>query len=73
MSKTKLWPKPGVLVKDPRTRIPLPAKGGLVDLDGPNRTYWMRRLRDGDLLREAPADAPGTTRRSSRGGSSSGE
>lgn len=40
-----------LLVRDPRTRIPIPADGALVELDQLTR----RRLRDGDLIEAKPA------------------
>jgi len=69
MSKTQCWPKPGVLVKDPDTRQAIPSKGGVVNLDGPHRTYWRRRILDGDLLLEDPTEH---TKARRRGGSSAG-
>ena len=40
-------PKPGMLVRDPVTRQPLPAEGA----DVPEDSYYMRRLVDGDIER----------------------
>lgn len=42
---------PGLLVRDPVSKRPLPAEGGEV----PESTYWLRRLRAGDVV---PCDAP---------------
>lgn len=39
-------PAPGLVVRDPATRQALPAEGAEV----PRNTYWMRRLRDGDVI-----------------------
>src|SRR5688572_11173965 len=39
---------PGSLVRDPVTLEPLPAAGTLK----PETTYWLRRLRDGDVVRD---------------------
>lgn len=55
-------PAPGVKVRDPRSRLPLPETGAEVsDTD----TYWARRLVDGDVVhvetKPAPAAAPKTT------------
>ena len=35
-----------VVVRDPETRRPLAAKGE----EKPKNTYWLRRLRDGDVV-----------------------
>lgn len=44
-------PKAGLLVRDPANRGPLPASGRKV----PQNEYWMRRLRDGDVVEVASA------------------
>jgi hypothetical protein len=44
-------PAAGLLVRDPVNREPLPASGREV----PETDYWMRRLRDGDVVKVAPA------------------
>lgn len=41
---------PGAVVRDPVTRQPLPAKGGIV----PDNVYWTRRLLAGEV---EPAEA----------------
>ncbi len=38
-------PNPGKLVRDPATKIPVPANG----LDVPDSNYWRRRAQDGDI------------------------
>lgn len=47
-------PAPDRLVRDPFTRRPLPAEGCEV----PEESYWLRRLRSGDILKAAPPAAP---------------
>lgn len=39
-------PKIGLVVRDPVSKRPLAAEGGEVAQSG----YWMRRLRDGDVV-----------------------
>lgn len=39
-------PAPGLKVLDPETYIAIPAEG----MDVPATEYWMRRLRDADVL-----------------------
>lgn len=47
-------PAKGLIVRDPRTRQPLPEGGKEV----PDDFYWVRRLRDGDVtLGTAPTAA----------------
>lgn len=48
-----LRPAEGRLVRDPRTREPLPAEGATK----PKDLYWLRRLRDGDVV-EVPQAIP---------------
>jgi hypothetical protein len=38
---------PNAVIRDPHTRLPLPAAGG----DVPENSFWIRRLRDGDVVR----------------------
>jgi hypothetical protein len=38
--------EPGLVIRDPRTRRPLPPQGGPV----PDSSYWRRRLLDGDVV-----------------------
>jgi hypothetical protein len=48
--------RPGLIVRDPQTRIPLPEEGREVD---ENDMFWQRRLRDGDVvLAQAPQPQP---------------
>lgn len=53
----KVKPAPGLLVRDPISRRPLPPEGADVPDDS---TYWVRRLLDGDVLPvvEAPSVTP---------------
>jgi hypothetical protein len=44
-------PKPGLTVRDPITRQPLPAEGAEV----PRDSYWIRRVTDGDVTEEGQA------------------
>lgn len=47
---------PGLVVRDPHSKIPLPAAGASVPDDS---SYWQRRLRSGDVVvAEPPAEAP---------------
>jgi hypothetical protein len=39
-------PKPGLVVRDPISKRPLPAEGAEVPAEG----YWLRRLRSGDVV-----------------------
>lgn len=36
---------PGAIIRDPVTRMPLPAEGGEV----PDNSFWRRRIRGGDV------------------------
>jgi hypothetical protein len=47
-----VYPKPGVLVRDPDKRDLIPEDGRNVDEASP---YWIRRLADEDVTTEAPA------------------
>lgn len=46
MEKIKVKPAPDLQVRDPFTKQPLPADGAEV----PASTYWLRRIKDGDVL-----------------------
>lgn len=52
-----LIPKPGLIVRDPRTKVPLLPEGEMKDWIGPEGRYWRRRANDGDItvLDEKPA------------------
>jgi hypothetical protein len=39
-------PQPGMIVRDPRTKLPLPESGKEV----PSNSYWIRRLKGGDVV-----------------------
>lgn len=43
--KIKIKPRKGLLIRDPKTRNPIPKEGAFVVLD----TFWRRRLADGDV------------------------
>lgn len=47
---------PGAIIRDPVTRMPLPAEGGEV----PDNSFWRRRIRGGDvkLVDESGRSAP---------------
>lgn len=46
MSETiHLIPRPGLTVRDPDNRVPLPPEGA----EKPRNGYWLRRLQDGDV------------------------
>jgi len=55
-----VYPKPGVLVRDPDKHDLLPETGRKVDDASP---YWIRRLADEDITTEAPVAAAVTTPR----------
>ncbi len=38
-------PRPGLTVRDPDNRVPLPPEGA----EKPRTGYWLRRLQDGDV------------------------
>jgi hypothetical protein len=57
MNMLFLIPKEGVRVVEPISHTPLPAEGALVE----ESTYWLRRLRDGDVTAEVPAAKPAKT------------
>jgi hypothetical protein len=46
-------PKPGLKVRDEMSRLHLPEEGKEV----PESSYWLRRLRSGDVTRCEPAAA----------------
>lgn len=49
----KVKPSEGRAVRDPELRDLLPAEGR----DVPRTDYWLRRLRDGDVVEAENADA----------------
>lgn len=52
-----LKPKPGLVVRDPVTKFPLPAEGRDVQMT----SYWQRRLDSGDVEVPPPPAAPAPT------------
>lgn len=44
-------PAPGLVIRDPDLKDLLPEEGREV----PETDYWHRRVRDGDVVQEAPA------------------
>ncbi len=50
-------PESGLRVIDPATRQALPAEGA----DVPRSTYWLRRVREGDVKTAARTRAPAST------------
>ncbi len=55
MANAFLIPKSGHVVRDPRTRMPLPAEGAEVEMG----SFWHRRIADGDVsIRQAKAATP---------------
>lgn len=51
MSEFQKWliPRPGLIVRDPRTKAPLPPQGMFKDWTGPEGRYWRRRVKVGDV------------------------
>ena len=61
-----LRPAAGLRVLDLETREPLPEEGA----QKPKTVYWLRRLRDGDVVEGQPParlEAPATTKRERAG------
>lgn len=49
-----LKPKiPGDVIRDPKTREPLPADGKAVNLSGKEGSFWRRRLADESVIEVA--------------------
>lgn len=46
-----IYPAPGLSVRDPVKKDLLPDKGRTVDDKDP---YWLRRIADGDVVKELP-------------------
>ena len=57
----KLYPKPGLLIRDPAKGDYLPADGRTVELD----IFWRRRLRDQEVTQDAPASSVASSTTSS--------
>jgi hypothetical protein len=51
----KIIPAPGRMTRDPHTMALLPPEGREVK-DGD--VFWLRRLRDGDVIKEPPPEPP---------------
>lgn len=51
-------PLEGLLVRIPRTRVPLPQAGALVPLVGSEGNFWRRRLNDGTVVEATPPVKP---------------
>jgi hypothetical protein len=47
MAKEFLKPRPGLIVRNPLTKEPLPADGAEVVMS----SYWRRRIQDGDAVK----------------------
>lgn len=47
---------PNAVIRDPHTRQVLPAEGG----DVPETSFWIRRLRAGEVVRVESAEPTGT-------------
>ena len=45
---------PNAVIRDPHTKVPLPAEGGEV----PETSYWIRRLTAGEVVRIDEPAAP---------------
>lgn len=50
MESAFLMPNKGLMVRDPKTKEPLPAGGIIKTMIGPEGRYWRRRLRDGSVI-----------------------
>jgi len=50
-----LVPLKGLLIRDPMSYEPLPAKGMLKPMRGKEGRYWRRRIRDGSVSVGKPA------------------
>lgn len=60
MQKTMfVVPAKGLRVLDPRTGQPIKADGQAV----PRNTYWLRRLRAGEVTKQAETPVPVTTKK----------
>lgn len=56
MSEFQKWliPREGLVVRDPRTKTPLPPEGMFTDWIGPIGRYWRRRVKVGDATIGTP-------------------
>lgn len=45
-----LVPKPGLLIRDPVSKLIMLATGEIKPLAGPLGKYWKRRLKDGSVI-----------------------
>jgi hypothetical protein len=43
-------PKDGLIVRDPKTKVPIPVDGMNIALSGKDGTYWRRRIKEGSLI-----------------------
>lgn len=50
MNRIYVRPAPGLQVRDPLSRQPLPDEGQLVE----ETSFWVRRLADGDVVLSTP-------------------
>lgn len=55
MTELHIKPVPGVVVRDPDTLEPLPEKGD----KKPRNSFWLRRLKDGDVVEIMPVTKKG--------------
>ncbi len=58
MKEAFVIPRKGLIVRNPTSKEPLPAKGFVVPLTGKEGTYWRRRLACGDVsvaVKQKPA------------------
>ncbi|MCP1375390.1 DUF2635 domain-containing protein [Dyella lutea] len=60
-----LTPKAGVTVRDPKTGKPLAESGE----SKPATSYWLRRLRDGDVIQGKPPKAASAASTAAKGDS----
>jgi len=45
-----LVPRPGLIVRDPRSKMPLSEMGDVKPWTGSEGRYWRRRANDGDII-----------------------
>lgn len=51
-----LVPREGVIVRDPRTKAPLPTVGMFKDMIGAEGRYWRRKINQGDVTIGKPPE-----------------